>query len=66
MGRADFPFKSAEYTNPASVDYAAVQVPNALWHEGRTFVTFIFPTYAETSMRQIAAAIRKVIAAYAK
>ena len=66
MGRADFPFKSAEYTDPASVDYAAVQVPNALWHESRTFVTFIFPTYAETSMRQIAAAVRKVIAAYAK
>jgi hypothetical protein len=40
-------------------------VPNAVWHERRTFVTFIFPTYTEKNMQEIAAAIRKVIAAYA-
>jgi dTDP-4-amino-4,6-dideoxygalactose transaminase len=65
MGRCDFPFKSREYTDPASVDYAKVDVPNAVWHEGHTFVTFIFPTYTVRTMREIAAAIRKVIAAYA-
>jgi dTDP-4-amino-4,6-dideoxygalactose transaminase len=66
VGRSDFPFKSREYTDPASVDYTKVNVPNAVWHERRTFVTFIFPTYAEKNMHEIAAAIRKVIAAYAK
>ena len=66
VGRVDFPFNSKEYTTPASVDYTKVRVPNAVWHEARTFVTFIFPTYAEKNMREIAAAIRKVIAAYAE
>jgi dTDP-4-amino-4,6-dideoxygalactose transaminase len=66
VGRADFPIKSTEYTDPASVDYTKVDVPNAVWHEARTFVTFIFPTYTEKAMREIAAAIRKVVAAYAK
>jgi dTDP-4-amino-4,6-dideoxygalactose transaminase len=66
VGRSDFPFKSREYTDPASVDYTKVNVPNAVWHERRTFVTFIFPTYTEKNMHEIAAAIRKVIAAYAK
>ena len=66
VGRADFPFKSAEYTGRASVDYTKVDVPNAVWHEARTFVTFIFPTYTEKTMHEIAAAIRKVVAAYAR
>jgi len=65
VGRTDFPFKSREYTDPASVDYTKVNVPNAVWHERRTFVTFIFPTYTEKNMQEIAAAIKKVIAAYA-
>ena len=66
VGRADFPFKSSEYTDPAAVDYTRVDVPNAVWHEGRTFVTFIFPTYREKTMQEIAVAIKKVIAAYAR
>ena len=65
VGRAGFPFNSREYTDPASVDYTRVNVPNAVWHERRTFVTFIFPTYTEKNMQEIAAAIKKVIAAYA-
>jgi dTDP-4-amino-4,6-dideoxygalactose transaminase len=65
-GRFDFPFKSKEYTDPASVDYSDVEVPNARWHESHTFVTFIFPTYTEQNMQEIAEAIKKVIAAYAK
>jgi dTDP-4-amino-4,6-dideoxygalactose transaminase len=66
FGRSGFPFRSGEYTEPASVAYADVDVPNAVWHQTRTFITFIFPTYEEEHMRGIAAAIRKVIAAYAK
>jgi len=66
LGRANFPFKSREYTSPSSVDYSKVEVPNATWHESHTFVSFIFPTYTEKNMKEIASAIKKVIAAYAK
>ena len=66
FGRSGFPFRSGEYTEPASVAYTDVDVPNAVWHQARTFITFVFPTYEEEHMRGIAAAIRKVIAAYAK
>lgn len=66
VGSVDFPFKSKEYTDPASVDYSNVDVPNAVWHQSRTFITFIFPTYEEEHMHGIAKAIRKVVAAYAK
>lgn len=65
-GDTGFPFTSKEYADPASVDYSKVEVPNAVWHQSRTFITFIFPTYEEEHMRGIAAGIRKVIAAYAK
>jgi len=66
FGNSGFPFKSTEYTNPESVDYSKVEVPNAEWHQDRTFITFIFPTFEEEHMHGIANAIRKVIAAYAK
>ena len=65
-GNSGFPFKSKEYTSPESVEYAKVEVPNAEWHQLRTFITFIFPTYEEEHMHGIAAAIKKVIAAYSK
>jgi len=65
FGFTHFPFRSAEYVNPASVDYSRVEVPNAIWHQSRTFITFLFPTYEEEHMEGIAKAIRKVIAAYA-
>jgi dTDP-4-amino-4,6-dideoxygalactose transaminase len=66
FGRSGFPFKSKEYADPQSVDYAQVEVPNALWHESHTFTCFGYPTYSEENMRQIATAIRKVIRAYAR
>ncbi len=64
FGRTGFPFKSAEYTDPKSVDYADVCVPNAAWHQTHTFTCFAFPTYSEENMRQIAAALVKVITAF--
>jgi len=64
LGRSGFPFTSKEYTDPASVDYTRVEVPNARWHEGHTFTCFAFPTYSEDNMRQIAAALVKVVKAY--
>jgi len=37
FGKSGFPFYSKEYTNPLSVDYTNVDVPNAKWHEKHTF-----------------------------
>jgi dTDP-4-amino-4,6-dideoxygalactose transaminase len=64
FGRSGFPFTSREYAEPESVDYAQVEVPNAQWHETHTFTCFAFPTFTEQDMRQIAAALVKVIKAY--
>lgn len=66
FGNSGFPFKSNEYTTAASVDYGAVEVPNARWHESHTFTCFGFPTFTEADMEQIGFAIGKVIRAYAK
>ncbi len=66
FGDTGFPFTSKEYADAAAVDYSKVEVPNAVWHQSRTFITFIFPTYEEAHMHGIAAGIKKVIAAYAK
>ncbi|MHC4405473.1 MAG: DegT/DnrJ/EryC1/StrS family aminotransferase, partial [Planctomycetota bacterium] len=63
FGRSGFPFTSKEYTDPASVDFAKVGVPNAVWHESHTFTCFPFPTFEEDDMQQIAAALVKVIKA---
>jgi dTDP-4-amino-4,6-dideoxygalactose transaminase len=66
FGRSGFPFRSAEYTNPASVEYSRVRVPNAIWHEAHTFTCFAYPTFTEDDMRQIARALVKVIDAYSR
>ena len=64
FGATGFPFSSREYTDPASVDYSLVEVPNAQWHETHTFTCFAYPTYSEEMMHQIASALVKVIRAY--
>ena len=64
FGRSGFPFTSSEYTDAAAADYSQVDVPNAKWHEEHTFTCFAFPTYSESDVRQIAAALVKVIRAY--
>jgi dTDP-4-amino-4,6-dideoxygalactose transaminase len=66
FGNSGFPFRSTEYTDPTSVDYRNVEVPNALWHQGHTFTCFAFPTFTEEDCRQIGAALVKVIRAYAR
>ncbi|MCS7315667.1 MAG: DegT/DnrJ/EryC1/StrS family aminotransferase [Bryobacterales bacterium] len=66
FGRSKFPFRSREYTNPESVDYSRVEVPNARWHETHTFTCFAYPTFSEEDMHQIARALLKVIDAYRK
>jgi len=64
FGKSGFPFRSKEYTNPSSVDYGRVEVPNAVWHEAHTFTVFPFPTFTEDDMQQIAGGLVKVIEAY--
>jgi dTDP-4-amino-4,6-dideoxygalactose transaminase len=64
FGNSGFPFSSTEYTDPQAVDFSRVEVPNAVWHESHTFTCFAYPTYTEDDMRQIAAALVKVIKAF--
>ncbi len=64
FGRTGFPFGSREYTDPESVEYSRVEVPNATWHESHTFTCFAYPTYSEENMREISTALVKVIKAY--
>lgn len=66
FGTSGFPFKSQEYTNPESVDYTRVDVPNAVWHQAHTFTCFPFPTFTKEDCGQIGAALAKVIQAYSK
>ena len=66
FGKSGFPFTSKEYTDPESVDYSKVEVPNAVWHQSHTFTCFAFPTYTEEDCRQIGRALAKVIKAYSK
>ena len=66
FGRAKFPFKSREYTDPASVRYDEVSCPKAAWLEERTFITLCHPMLEESHLRLIAAAIKKVLAGLAK
>ncbi len=64
FGDSGFPFTSKEYTDPASADVSKVDIPNALWHQDHTFTCFAYPTFTEDDMKQIAAALVKVIKAY--
>jgi len=66
FGNSGFPFKSKEYTEPESIDYSKVDVPNALWHQSHTFTCFPYPTFTEEDCQQIGAALAKVIEAFSK
>ena len=66
FGRKKFPFRSKEYTNPKSVQYKKVHLPNAAEYQKNTFFTIIHPMLEVSHMRQIAGAIKKVLAAYRK
>jgi dTDP-4-amino-4,6-dideoxygalactose transaminase len=66
FGRSGFPFNSKEYANPTSVDYSRVEIPNARWHQSHTFTCFAYPTFEPHHCEQIAAALKKVIRAYAR
>ncbi len=64
FGNSGFPFLSKEFTDPRSIDYSSVEIPNALWHQDHTFTCFAYPTFTEDDMMQIAQGLIKVIKAY--
>jgi len=66
FGSADFPFKSSEYTDPASTNYKNVSCENAAWHQDRTFITVVHPTLEVEHMQKIATGIKKVVRAFSK
>ena len=66
FGKAKFPFRSKEYTNPESVKYTENFCPNAAWLEERTFFTVVHPTLQREHMELIAKGILKVAAAYGR
>ena len=66
FGRSGFPFVSTEYTDPKSVDYSDVEVPNAVWHQTHTFTCFAYPTFSEDNCRQIGEGLAKTVEAYAR
>ncbi|MFO7947822.1 MAG: DegT/DnrJ/EryC1/StrS family aminotransferase [Armatimonadota bacterium] len=65
FGRLQYPFRDPA-TRPEAVEYVNEELPNAIWAESRTFFTAIHPTYEEEDVRDIAAAIKKVGAAYSE
>lgn len=65
FGKLNYPFKDPA-TRPEAVDYASLELPNAVWAESRTFFVPVHPTYEEKDMQDIAAAIKKVGEAYSK
>jgi dTDP-4-amino-4,6-dideoxygalactose transaminase len=66
FGRARFPFRSMEYTDPQSVQYDKVYCPNAASLEERTFIVHCYPTLNEEHMKLISAGIKKVLKHYRK
>lgn len=61
FGNSGFPFTSSEYTDPESVLYQNVDVPNAIWHQTHTFTCFAYPTFTDENCKQIGDALVKVI-----
>lgn len=66
FGSRKFPFRSEEYTDAASVQYDKAHCPNAAWLEERTFIVLCHPRLEDAHMQQIAGAIKKVAAAFAR
>jgi dTDP-4-amino-4,6-dideoxygalactose transaminase len=66
FGRARFPFRSQEFTDPAAVRYDQAFCPNAAWLEERTFIVLCHPRLEVEHTDLIARAIRKVLGYYAR
>lgn len=66
FGSAQFPFKSAEYTDPKSVQYEKVLCPTAKKLRFETVCLFLHPSWEEVHIRRCIEAMRQVLAAHLK
>jgi dTDP-4-amino-4,6-dideoxygalactose transaminase len=62
FGWAQFPFKSAEYTNPESVRYDKVVCPTAKRLRYETVCLFLHPSWEETHIQRCIGAMKQVLA----
>lgn len=66
FGSANFPFRSAEYTNPASVDYKNVLCPNAKKLRAETINLFLHPSWSENHIRRCIDGLKSVLEKHMK
>ncbi len=66
FGTAQFPFKSSEYTNSASVDYTKVVCPKAKALRDCTLSLFLHPTWDEVHINRCIEGVKTVIARHLK
>lgn len=66
FGTAKFPFKSNEYTDPASADYKNVLCPNAKKLRDETLSLFLHPSWDEVHINRCIDAFKVVLAKHVK
>jgi len=66
FGTAQFPFKSAEYTDPKSVDYSNVLCPKAKALRDETLSLFLHPTWDEVHIERCIEGLKTVLARHIK
>lgn len=66
FGDASFPFRSAEYTNPESVDYKNVLCPNAKKLRAETINLFLHPSWNENHIRRCIDGLKSVLEKHMK
>jgi len=66
FGKARFPFKSKEYTDPDSVKYTGVVCPNAKKLRDMTVSLFLHPTWSEVHIERCIVGLKKLIVKHRK
>ncbi len=66
FGTAQFPFKSKEYTDPATVDYSKVVCPVARSLRDQTVSLFLHPSWERCHIEKVIEAVKAVIAKHSK
>ena len=66
FGAAQFPFKSAEYTDAKSVDYKSVVCPKAKALRDETLSLFLHPTWEEVHIERCIEGLKTVLARHIK
>ena len=66
FGRAQFPFKSKEYTDPSSADYSKVVCPVAKSLRDQTVSLFLHPSWERSHIEKVIDGVKAVIANHSK